>query len=234
MKSKIVVIDPDKRSRRLIEGILASEYEVLVSSGVSEGYSAISTLCPDLIIIDPLFPKKDGIELIKSIREWNECPIIALSENGSEQAVVTAFKAGADDYVRKPFFALELKARIEVCLNRTKKIEAIKGIADIANYRNGDLRLEFDTRRVILKGEQIHLTKNEYKIFSLLCRHSGKVLTYDYILNSVWGPKAGNGTGILRVNVANIRHKLEKDPLNPVYLITENGVGYRVGENEEY
>jgi len=232
MKPKIVVIEPDKRSRRLITGILEEECEVVASSGISEGYSAITSLNPDIIIIDPLLPKKEGIELIKSVREWSECSIIAVSENGSEHAIVTTFKAGADDYIRKPFFSAELSIRVEACLARQKKLESARGESTLVNYQRDELRLEFDTRRVILGGNDVHLTKNEFKILSLLCRHSGKILTYDYILKSVWGPKAGNTTGILRVNVANIRRKLEKDPLNPVYLITENGIGYRVAENQ--
>ena len=233
MKSKIVIIEPDKRCRKLISGILEEDYDVITSSGISEGYSAVITVNPDIIIIDPAFPKKDGTEFIKSVREWNECPIIAISENLSEQAVITAFRAGADDYIRKPFFSSELGLRVKKCIETIEKIETARGVNAVSCYKNGGLIIEFDVRRVSINGESVHLTKNEYKILALLCRFSGKVLTYDYIMKSVWGPKSDNGTGILRVNIANIRRKIEKDPVNPVYLITENGVGYRVAENEK-
>lgn len=233
MKHKIVIIDSDKRSRKLIAGILDEDYDVTSSSGVSEGYSSVTSVNPDVIIIDPDFPKKDGIDFIKSVREWNECPIIAVSENSGEQAVTTAFKVGVDDYIRKPFFSSELCLRVKKQIETVKKIEAARGINTLVCYKKGGLMIEFDARRVILDGELIHLTRNEYKILALLCRFSGKVLTYDYIMKSVWGPKPDNGTGILRVNIANIRRKIEKDPETPVYLMTENGVGYRVCENEE-
>ena len=233
MKPKIVVIELDKRCRKLISGILEEEYDVISSSGISEGYSTVIAANPDVIIIDPNFPKKDGTEFIKSVREWNECPIIAVSENTGEQAVISAFKAGADDYIRKPFFSSELGLRVRKCIETTEKIETARGINALSRYKNGGLLIEFDVIRVSINGEAVHLTGNEYKILALLCRFSGKVLTYDYIMKSVWGPKSDNGTGILRVNIANIRRKIEKNPVNPVYLMTENGVGYRIAENEE-
>lgn len=232
MKPKIIVIDSDRRAQRLITGILDKDYEVFPTLSISEGYSAIASISPDIIILDPLYPKKEGTALIKSVREWSDCSIIAVSENSSERAAVSIIDAGADDYIRKPFFSAELKARVEACVRRIKTLEAAKGIHSGNYYLSGELKLEYDTRRVTLCSEDIHLTKNEFKILSLLCRYSGKVLTYDYILKSVWGPKADSGTGILRVNVANLRRKLEADPLSPKYLFTENGVGYRVAENE--
>ena len=233
MKNKVIVIDTDRRTERLLKGLLSNEYELFTARGISEGYSLVTANNPDIVIIDPLFPKKEGIAFISSLKEWSDCYIIALSENSTELAAVSVLDAGADDYIRKPFFSSELGLRVRKCIETTEKIETARGINALSRYKNGGLLIEFDVRRVSINGEAVHLTGNEYKILALLCRFSGKVLTYDYIMKSVWGPKSDNGTGILRVNIANIRRKIEKNPVNPVYLMTENGVGYRIAENEE-
>ncbi len=231
MKSKITVIDFDHRSRKLICSILKEFYEIDSTQSFSEGYSVIVENHPDIIIIDPLFPEKEGAELIKKVREWSDCQIIAVSSNTTERAVIDAFGAGADDFIRKPFFSSELKARVDVLSARHTALEEAKGASAELLYIFGSLSLQYDNRRVTVDGTPIHLTKNEFKILSLLCRHSGKVLTYEYIIKSIWGPRTGTNTGILRVNIANLRKKIEKDPLSPQYILTENGVGYLVNES---
>lgn len=231
MKYKIVVIDPDRQERRLLMGLLGKKYEVIFADSVNEGYSAITSNNADIIIIDPLFPKKEGIEFIKEIREWNDCPIIAVSQNGTENAAVTAIEAGADDFIRKPFFPNEFNVRINSAIKRITRLNAAKGIPSTKFYLNDELKLDFESNLVFLNNQQIHLTKNEFKILSLLCLHSGKVLTYDFILKNVWGPKADSDTGVLRVNMTNLRRKIEGDAINPKYLFTENGIGYRIAEN---
>lgn len=232
MKYKILVIESDRSSRKLITGLLGKKYEVIFTETVNDGYSAITSHNPDIIIIDPLFPKKEGVAFISSVREWSDIPIIAISANGTENAAVTAIEAGADDFIRKPFFSSEFTARIGACAKRIAILNAAKGIADTALYRNGELEVNYDSNSVTVKNERIHLTKNEFRILSLLCRHAGKVLTYDFILKSVWGPRTDGNTGILRVNITNLRRKLEVDTENPRYLFTENGIGYRLNENE--
>lgn len=231
MKYKIIVIDSDRASRKLIAALLGKKYEVTFADTVNDGYSAITSNNADIIIIDPLFPKKEGIEFIKSIREWSDCPIIAVSQNGTENAAVTALEAGADDFIRKPFFSSEFTARIENSIKRILKLNAAKGIPETTIYLHGELKFDFDSNTLVLDQKRIHLTKNELKILSLLCRHAGKVLTYDFILKNVWGPRTDSNTGILRVNVTNLRRKIECDPLNPKYLFTENSIGYRIAEN---
>ncbi len=232
MKSKVVIIDSDHRSRKLISSILKDFYDIVSAQSFSEGYSVIVGNHPDIIIIDPLFPEKEGAELIKKVREWNDCQIIVVSASTTERAVIDAFGAGADDFVRKPFFSSELRARVDVLSARYSALEKAKGANTEHSYIFGSLSLQYDNHRVTVDGAPIHLTKNEFKILSLLCRHSGKVLTYEYIIKSIWGPRADTNTGILRVNIANLRKKIEKDQLSPQYILTENGIGYSVNESE--
>ncbi len=226
MKEKIMVIDLDRRSRLFTEKLLkGAGYEVVTAKDFSSGYSLITTAQPQIIILDPLFPKKEGVNLIWALREWSDCPIIALSLNGTERAAVELMDAGADDFIRKPFFGEELLARVRNCIKHITLIEAAKGMDTEPLYSKDGLTVDYNDRTVTADGENIHLTKNEYKILSLLCRNSGKVLTYDFIMKSVWGPQTDGNTGILRVNIANLRKKLEK---NRNYILTENGIGYRI------
>ncbi len=231
MKYKIVIVDPDRQERRLMLGLLGKKNEVTFADTVNDGYSAITSNNTDIIIIDPLYPQKEGIEFIKAIRKWSDCPIIAVSQNGTENAAVTAIEAGADDFIRKPFFPAEFNARINAAIKRISRINAAKGISSSPVYLNGGLKLDFESNLVFIDGEQLHLTKNEFKILSLLCHHSGKVLSYDFILKNVWGPRTDSNTGILRVNITNLRRKIEGGSDKPKYIFTENGIGYRIAKN---
>lgn len=231
MKLKVAVIEPDRRNAKLINSILDGKYVLYMTNSISEGYSVITSESPDIIIIDPLYPKKEGIEFIEEIRGWSDFPIIAISSNGTERAAVTVLKSGADDFIRKPFFSGELEARTDVATRQVLRLKTAKGIDNSTCYKYKALTLNYTNHSLSIDQKPIHLTKNEYKILELLCKNSGKVLTYDFILRSVWGPRTDGNTGILRVNMANLRKKLEKDPLNPQYLFTENGIGYRVPEN---
>ena len=150
MKYKILVIDPDRGSRKLITGLLSKKYEVIFTDSVNDGYSAITSHNPDILIIDPLFPKKEGIEFIRSVREWSDCPIIAVSNNGTENAAVTVIEAGADDFIRKPFFSAEFTARITACVKRIAKLNAAKGVPQTPLYQNGELRVELENSSVFL------------------------------------------------------------------------------------
>ena len=231
MKPKIIIIDSDRKIIKQIENILSNKYEIFSALSISEGYQLIADE-PYIIIIDPLFPKKEGINFIKNLREYSDYPIIAISQNGTERAAVSAIEAGADDFIRKPFFPDEFTARIESCVRRIKILEAAKGTNQKDYYKSGALTVDFDTRVVQIRGNRLHLTKNEFRILCLLCRHSGNVLTHDFIIKSIWGPRSYSETGILRVNITNLRKKIEKNPLVPQYIQTENGIGYRVPENE--
>lgn len=232
MKFKVVIIDQNKRANRLITELLKNDFEVYSVNSFSEGGLAVSEHNPNIVILDPLFPKTEGIKFIKELREWSECQIVAVSENGSELAVVKVMDSGADDYIRKPFFSDELKSRINACVRRIKALDSAKGINSEPYYKNNNLTVDFNAHRVFLNGKDIHLTKNEFEILALLCRHSGKVLTYDYILKSVWGPRISGSTGILRVNIANLRKKIQPQADSTQYLFTQNGIGYRMAKNE--
>lgn len=233
MNKKIIIIDTDRRSRYLTEKLLIkSNFKVFTSNNFKEGYNIVSNIMPDIIIIDPLYPKKEGLNFIKSVRDWSHCPIIALSQNGTERAAVEIIDAGADDFIRKPYFSDELLARVRKCIRNTQLIDAAKGSIQDSHYSYNGLLVKFDSNSVFLNNTRIHLTKNEFKIISLLCKNAGKVLTYDYIMKSIWGPQTSNNTGILRVNIANLRKKLEPEPQLEKYIFTENGVGYRMNESQ--
>ena len=228
MKGKIVLIESDRQSERLIRRLLSPYYEVFSAVDFADGYSLASSETPDLVIIDPLYPKHDGIKLIKSLREWSDCQIIAVSSNGTERAAVEIMESGADDFIRKPFFSKELAVRVERCFRNIQLLAAAKGTALSGVYNADGLTVDYDTGEVTVENKKIRLTKSEFKILSLLCKNSGKVLTYDYILKKIWGPSSQGGNGILRVNVANLRKKLERPGDKFAYVITENGVGYKV------
>ena len=167
------------------------------------------------------------------MRGYGTFPIIAVSENGSERAVTEALDAGADDYIRKPFLSGELLSRIKAAIRRIEQYEKLLGIDNLESYERDGLIVDYDRHLVLLNGKEVHLTKNEFKILTLLCRYSGRVLTYDFIIKSVWGNGASGGNGILRVNITNLRKKIEQNSNSPLYLFTENGVGYRMAENQK-
>ena len=172
----------------------------------------------------------DGTDLIRSIREWSRMPIIVVSARMHERDKVEALDLGADDFITKPFGTDELLARIRTAL---RHIHVSNG--DTANsgiFRSGDLVVDFEKHRIQVGGVDVHLTQNEFRIVALLAQNAGKVMTYDNILRELWGPYAKSDNQILRVNMANIRRKLEKNPAEPKYIFTEVGVGYRMTDNE--
>ena len=234
MKRRIIVADSDKQSGRLIKNLLsAAGYETVTVSNFSECFTMVSLNTPDIVLIDPAFPLQDGIKTVKKLRERGSFPIIAVSENGSERAVTEALDAGADDYIRKPFLSGELLSRIKAAIRRIEQYEKLLGLDNLEGYEHGGLQVEYDKHSVKVDGNEVHLTKNEFKILTLLCRYSGRVLTYDFIIKSVWGDGATGGNGILRVNITNLRKKIEQNSNSPLYLFTENGVGYRMAENQK-
>ncbi len=223
----ILIVEDDERIRSYIKTILStSDYSVLETGNARTALAMIASHSPDLILLDLGLPDGDGAELICSVREWSQVPIIVVSARGYERDKVTALDNGADDYITKPFGTDELLARIRAALRhgkvRTGGVEKV--------YAGKGLRVDAERRLVSVDDKLIHLTQTEYRIVLLLCRHSGKVLTYDFMIREVWGPFSGCDTQILRVNMANIRRKLEKDPAMPEYITTEIGVGYRMTE----
>ena len=232
VKDKILVIEDDKSISGFMKAILISNgYDVLTAITGSEAFSMISSHCPDLVVLDLGLPDIDGMAIIEVVRQWTQLPIIVVSARNSEKDKVEALDKGADDYITKPFSPDELLARIRVALRhlRTSAIMSSGG-----KFNAKGLTIDYDKHMVTVNGNDVHLTQNEFKIVSLLSRCAGKVLTYEFILKELWGPQAGGTSNqILRVNMANIRRKIEENPANPNYILTELGVGYRMIDPDE-
>lgn len=232
MKRRIIIADGDKQNEKLIKNILSREgYDVTAADNFGDCYTEASLSAPDLVIIDPLYPSTEGLRLISDISRRESCAVISVSSVWSERTVTEILDAGADDCIKKPFFTGELKARVRAAVRRLEKLEAARGADGGGFYKHGSLTVDYDSHTVRAGEMPIHLTKNEFRILTLLCRYSGRVLTYDFIQKSIWGPETAGNNGILRVNITNLRKKIEPEPSNPIYLFTENGVGYRIAEN---
>ena len=226
-KIKIMIIeDEDAISNFISTTLKANTYAPLVAKTAGEALSMIPSHCPDLILLDLGLPDMDGIEILKKIREWSATPVIVVSARGEESDKVQALDRGADDYIAKPFGTSELLARIRTALRHSMKNSANVSTTDV--FKTKGLMIDFDKRLVSVDGKDVHLTQIEFKIVSLLAKSAGRVLTYDYIITELWGPYAVKDNQILRVNMANIRRKLEKNPASPEYIFTEVGVGYRM------
>ncbi|WP_458407279.1 response regulator [Anaerotignum sp.] len=226
-KVKIMIIEDEEAISNFIATTLkANTYAPLVAKTASEALSMIPSHCPDLILLDLGLPDMDGIEILKKIREWSSTPVIVVSARGEESDKVEALDLGADDYIAKPFGTSELLARIRTALRHSMKNSNNITTSDI--FRTKGLMIDFDKRLVSVDGKDVHLTQIEFKIVSLLAKSAGRVLTYDFIITELWGPYAVKDNQILRVNMANIRRKLEKNPASPEYIFTEVGVGYRM------
>jgi two-component system KDP operon response regulator KdpE len=224
MKPLILVIEDDRQIRRFLKATLAAEgYGYQEALTADDGILQANTRRPDLILLDLGLPDHDGLEVIRSVRESSQMPILILSARGQEKDKVAALDLGADDYIAKPFGVLELLARIRVALRR-----GVSRRQDRAAVRFGRVEIDLDKRIVKVDGQEIHLTPNEYKLLHVLSKHAGKVLTQQQILNEIWGPNHLEQAQYLRVYVGHLRRKLEADPARPKHLQTEPGVGYRL------
>ena len=225
----LLIIEDDERIRKYFKTVLSSSgYSVLDTGNARTGLAMVASHNPDLLLLDLGLPDMDGIEVIRALRAWTQIPIVVVSARGHERDKVSALDSGADDYITKPFGTEELLARIRAAIRHGRTCAGTTA----AVYCSRGLRIDTERRLVQVDEVPNHLTQTEYKIVLLLCRHSGKVLTYDFIIREVWGPFSGCDTQILRVNMANIRRKLERDPAMPEYITTEIGVGYRMIEME--
>lgn len=231
IKGTILVIEDEENIADFIATSLkAQEYKAVCAESAREGIALSASLCPDLILLDLGLPDMDGMEVIKSVREWSALPIIVISARTQEHEKVKALDAGADDYITKPFGVSELMARIRTAMRHGAVAAGNGAVLDV--FTLGGFSLDFDKRVVKVDGNEVHLTQVEYKIVSLLARNAGRVMTYDAIISHVWGPYMDENNRILRVNMANIRRKLEKNPAEPRYIYTEIGVGYRMPQEE--
>ncbi len=226
--SHILVIEDEENILEFIKRILSAQgYKVYTAASGKEGISMIASLCPELVLLDLGLPDIDGMDIITKVRAWTSNPIVVVSARTHENDKVLALDAGADDYITKPFSPPELLARIRTSLRHANRLNTDASLT-IRPYKALDLFIDFEKHIVMLKNERIHLTPVEYKIVTYLAKNSGKVLTYSAIMQNVWGPYIDDDTKILRVNMANIRRKLESNPGDPSYIFTEIGVGYRL------
>lgn len=230
IRDRILVVEDDRRISNFFKTVLeANNYDVILAQTGAEAYSMITSQCPDVVLLDLGLPDMDGMKILKNVREWSGMPVIVVSARTHEKDKVEALDLGADDYITKPFGTSELLARIRTALRHTRTGLGQNGILS-GTFVSGGLTIDYDKHRVFVDGVDVGLTQNEYKIVSLLGKYAGKVMTYDYIIKEIWGPNMKNDNRILRVNMANIRRKIEKNPAQPQYIFTEVGVGYRIVE----
>ena len=223
-RKTILIVEDDKYIIHFLSISLKEEdYGLWTAKTVKEAVSLFYANRPDLVILDLGLPDGDGMEVIESIREIADTPIIIVSARLDEDEKIRALDAGADDYVTKPFYMGELQARIRAALRKKENYTPDKSSC----FEQGDLSVDFEKRQVTVAGEEIHLTPIEYRILTLLIANRGKVLTHNYILKEIWGYAEGVEAGTLRVFVATLRRKIEKNPSQPQHIVTEVGVGYR-------
>ena len=233
IREKILVVEDEKSIAHFISTVLNNNgYEAMQAVSGTEALSMISSHCPDLIILDLGLPDMDGLEILRQLRNWSSLPVVVVSARSHEKDKVEALDLGADDYLTKPFGTDELLARVRTAIRHTRTASGNDEIAQKGTYTVGDLTIDYNKHQALVRGENVRLTLSEFRIVALLGKHAGKVLTYDYIIRELWGPRAGSDNQILRVNMANIRRKIEKNPAEPEYLFTEVGVGYRLAEGE--
>ncbi len=225
----VLLVEDEPQMRRFLRVALeGSGYRLQEAATGQEGLHLAASHRPQVILLDLGLPDMDGLELTQRLREWCATPIIVLSARGQETDKIGALDAGADDYLTKPFSTGELMARIRVALRHERKPEG----GEEPVFALGRWRVDLARRQVLVDGEEVHLTPLEYKLFTTLIRHAGKVVTHQQLLREVWGGVPGAQPLYLRVYMTQLRHKLEEDPSRPRYLQTEPGVGYRLRTEE--
>lgn len=219
---KVLLIDDEVAIQRFLRSVLDVEgFALQVANTGAAALSAAALFKPDLVLLDLGLPDMDGVEVLNRLREWSAVPVIVLSVREREDDKVSLLDAGADDYLSKPFGMAELLARIRVALRRV--VQAAEPV-----FRSGDLEVDLACRRVTLRGAEVSLTPTEYDLLRLLINHAGKVITHNQILKQLWGVAYIDQPQVLRVNISNLRHKIENDASRPRYIITEPGVGYQL------
>ena len=226
-KPKILIVEDDSAISNLIRTTLETQnYKYHIAKNGSEALIDAVSNNEDVIILDLGLPDMDGVDIIKKIRGWSNVPIIVVSARSEDRDKVEALDAGADDYLTKPFSIEELLARLRVALRRSRSEDNSSQVESI--YENGDLKIDYAAGCAYLNDVEVHLTPIEYKLLCVLARNTGKVLTHNYILKEVWGNTLSSDTPSLRVFMATLRKKIEKQPSDPQYIQTHIGVGYRM------
>ena len=220
---KVLIVDDEQSIRVFLKLTLTSQgYETLEAVSGKDALVKAATEKPDIVILDIGLPDIDGIEVTRSLREWTQIPIIILSVRGSEKDKIAALDLGADDYLTKPFVVGELLARIRAALRRSVRTPGEP------SFKTGALEVDLERRLVKTAGNELQLTPNEYELLKVLVVNAGKVMTHKHLLIAVWGPEYMDEFHMLRVNISNLRRKIEPDPSRPQIIITESGVGYRL------
>jgi len=221
-KLRILVVDDERPIRRFLHAALQGEYAVYEAASGDEAMTLAITFHPDIIILDLGLPDMDGIEFTRKLREWTNIPIIVVSVREGEEEKIQALDAGVDDYLTKPFGIGELMARLRVALRKSisPNNEPV--------FKTGDISVDLARHEVTKAGQVVSLTPTEYDILQILIQHAGKVLTHMQMMNKVWGTSREADAHLLRVNISNLRRKIEVDPTRPSYITTEPGIGYRL------
>jgi len=222
---KVLVVDDEPQIRRFLRASLQShDYVVVEAENGKEAVRVCTVQKPDLLILDLGLPDMDGLDVIKLVREWSQIPIIVLSIRSDDIDKIEALDRGANDYVTKPFSMGELLARMRAALRQGRG----DGADNSAVITAGDISIDLGKRLITLGGTPVKLSRKEYDLLKILASHLGKVITHQQLLQEVWGPAYVEETQYLRVYIGQLRQKLERDPANPKWLITEPGVGYRL------
>ncbi len=223
---RVLVVDDERHIVRALKIILRSAgYNVEAAETKEQALASLAARPPDALVLDLVLPDGQGVEVCQDVRRWSQLPIVVLSAVGDEREKVRALDAGADDYITKPFGTDELLARLRAVLRRSSDAGGSPRV------QIGELTIDLADRRVLRAGTEVHLTRIEFELLSVLAQHRGRLVTHRQLLNEVWGPEYGDETHYLRVHVAHIRAKLERDPSRPQYLITEPGIGYRLRDD---
>ena len=227
---KALLIEDEVSMSYYTEKILEiNGFDVICANNARDAELMARSHCPDVILLDLGLPDSDGMSVLSDVRSWSHLPVIVISARADDHAKISALENGADDYIVKPFVRQELIARINVAL-RHHGNDAGRGCDNVVI---GGLTVDFTRHRVLVDGSDAELTQSEFRIVALLAQYAGMVITYDEMMVRLWGPNSTGGNQILRVNMTNIRRKLERDPSHPRYIFTENGVGYRMALPEE-
>jgi two-component system, OmpR family, KDP operon response regulator KdpE len=222
----IAIIEDEAAIQKFLQASLQAEgFRIVQAMTAREGLRLITQSHPALILLDLGLPDMDGIQIIQSVRGWASLPIIVLSARGEEKNKIEALDAGADDYLTKPFGVGELLARIRSTLRRATRPP---GENEDHTFKIGPIHGDLASRQVFVDQQEVKLTKLEFDLLTLLVRNRDRVLTHQFLLKEVWGPGSANEAHYIRVFMANLRKKLEKDPSRPKYFITEQGIGYRL------
>jgi len=221
--AKVLVVDDERPIRRFLRASLTAHgFDVYEAETGEMALMQAANVQPDVLILDLGLPDIDGIEVTRRLREWSQAPIIILSVRDQEKEKIRALDAGADDYLTKPFGVGELTARIRVALRRSYKTDTQPV------FQIGNLKVDLVRRAVSVEGHEVSLTPNEYELLKLLIQNAGKVITHRQMLHHIWGADYETEAHLLRVNISNLRHKLEPDPAQPSFILTESGIGYRL------